>query len=134
MADGGYGVTITFGTSSFTAQVISDPQFSGQERTAIETTHHAVTNGWRTFIPGDLKDPGGITFDINFDPDAQPPITAAPETITLTFPVPSGSSNGATLACSGFVTAWEAGTPIDDRMTASITIKFTGEPTWADAS
>lgn len=133
-ADGGYGVQITFATSSFTAEIINDPQFSGQERTAIETTHHAVTNGWRTFIPGDLKDPGGFTFDINFDPDDQPPIAGAVETITIEFPVPSGATTGATLACSGFVTSWEAGSPIDDRMTASITVKFTGQPTWTDAA
>lgn len=134
MADGGYGVSIAFGTSSFTADIIETPEFEEFTRTAIETTDHNVTNGYRTFIPGDLLDPGGFNWQINFDPDTQPPISAAAETITITFPVPSGSSNGATFACTGFLTSWRPIMPIDDRMTASINVKFSGEPTWTDAS
>lgn len=132
--DQGYGITIGFGTSSFSAEVIEDVDASPVERTAIETTHHAVTGGYRTYIPGDLIEPGGFSFRINYDTDVQPPIADVAEVITLTFNPAVGETVGATLVCTGFLTSWTWANPIDDRRTANIDVKFTGVPVWTDAS
>ncbi len=130
--DVGTGVTITF-QSGFFAE-ITDVRVSGYHRDAIETTHATSTNGWRTFIPSDLTDVGQIEVDLNFNADDTPPIDQVAEDVTLTFPIPSGSTTGATFKASGFMTDFEIGVPIDDRMTASATIKYTAAPTWVDAA
>lgn len=130
--DMGYGVSISF-SSGFIA-LIRGVRISNYNRDPIETTHASSTSGWRTFIPSDLKGGQQIEVDMLFKPDATPPITDAAETVTLTFPVPSGLSNGATLASSGFLVAFGNEVPYDGVMTATATIQLTGAPTWTDAS
>lgn len=135
MADVGTGTTITFGTSSFTAEVMS---LAGNDitREDIDVTHMGSTN-YREFIPSDLADGGTIEMEINFDPDDQPPITGAAETITITFPLPSGQSTPADLEFTGYVNSWSWNAPLEENMTATITIKVDGvttEPTWTDSA
>lgn len=129
-ADIGTGTTITFGTSSFTAEIMS---VNGNDitREDIDTTHMGTTN-YRTFIPADLVDGGSIELEINFDPDSQPPIAGAAETITITFPLPAGQSTPADLEFSGYVNSWSWGVPNEEKMTATLTIKVDGntEPDW----
>lgn len=134
MADGAHGATITFQSGFFGE--ITAIALSGYARGATETTHSTSTSGWKTFQPSDLKDAGELEVTIRFDPDDTPPIDQAAETVTLTFPVPSGLTNGATLAATGFMTNFNANldTIGDDAMEASATIKYSGVPTWTDAS
>lgn len=129
MARNGTGITIGFGTSNFTAEIMS-VNGSGITRPSIDTSHHGSTE--RTFIPGDLVDNGTVDVEINFDPDEQPPIDEAPETVTITFP--TALDNGATLVGSAFVTDWEWGGPLEDKLTASFTLKWAGAVTWTDES
>lgn len=131
-ADVGFGVSVTFQSGFFAW--ITNVRLSGYSREAVETTHAASTNGWAEFIASDIKNAGQLQVDISFDPDDTPPIDQAAETITVTFPIPAGLSNGATLQCTGFMIDYEAGVPIEGKMTASATLKFSGEPTWSDAS
>lgn len=132
MADTGFGASITFQTGFFAKfRVIEE---LGSTREAIETTHNASTNGWATFIPSDIKKMKRCRVQMLFNPDATPPIDQAAETITITFPVPAGSSNGATLQCSGFMTDAGARIPYDDLMTQDVELQLSGEPTWTDAS
>lgn len=123
--DVGTGTTIGFGTSSFTAE-ITNVGLDGITRPSIDTSHMSSTE--RTFIPGDLVDHGSVQVDINFDPDDQPPIAGAAETVTITFP------SGATLVGSAFCTDWSAAVPLEEKMTASFTLKWADEPTWTDAA
>lgn len=118
MAIIGTGTTITFGTSSFTAAVISIGQIASNERVAIETSHMGTTD-WHTFLPGKLVDGGELQFQIAFAPAAVPPITGPAETITIAYP-------GGTYVGSGFVTNYTPTAPLEERMTADITIKWTG--------
>lgn len=133
-ADQGFGVTITF-SSGFLA-LVTNVEWSGIARDAIETTHSTSTSGYRTWIPSDLKDPGELAIDLLFDPDDSPltPLTAAAATVTVTYPIPAGGSVAATWACSGFLTGFSVGIPIDDKMSAQATIKFTGVPTFTAGS
>lgn len=132
MADEGFSTTITF-SSGFCAEVQS-VALNGYARNAIETTHMTTPQGWRTFQPSDLKDPGTLAIEMSFRPNDTPPLTSTAETITVTFPIPAGGSTGATLACSGFMTTFEFADPMDERMTASTELKFTGPPTWTDGT
>lgn len=132
--DVGFGTTITF-ASGFMAKITS-VSWGGIAREPKETSHMTSTNGWRTFIPSDLKDPGELTVELQFDKNAatKTNIGGAAETITVTFPVPAGGSTAATWACSGFMTSFEMADPMDDVMTATAGLKFSGEPTFTDGT
>ena len=128
--DVGTGTTIVFGTSAFEAHLLS---VNGTDitRAVVDSTHMGTT-GERTKIFGDLFDPGSVECEIALDPDAQPPIGAAVETITITFPIPTGMATGANIAGTGACTAWSWGDPLEDKMTATMTVTWDGEtgPTW----
>ena len=130
--DIGTGASIAFGTSNFTAEVMS---INGNDisRPSIDSSHLGTT-GARTFLPGDLVDNGSVELEINFDPDEQPPIAGAAETITVTFPTPPGGSTPADAEFSGFVTNWSWGVPLEDKMTATITLKISGAIAWTDSA
>ena len=130
--DVGTGTTITFGTSGFSARVssIDGPSMS---RTTVETTHLA-TSQWRTHMPGDLADLGEITLTVHHDPSLTPPIRQAAETVTITFPVPSGLTNPATCVFTAMCIGYSASIAIDELMTASMTLKGSGAPTITAAS
>jgi len=136
MADIGTGASISFPTSGWTAQLTA---INGVDITRSEhgTSHLGTTTGM-TFIPGDLFDPGGLDLELHFDQDNTltnvPPYNAAAETITVTFPTPSGGAGGATMAATGFMTAFSWTGPLEELMSASATIKFSGNITWADAT
>lgn len=133
MADVGTGGSVAFGTSSFTAAWQSI-EWDEVTRTVVDTTHLGTTGGM-TYMPGDLHETGGVTVEIQYDPDAQPPYTTAAETVTVTYPVPSGSTNGATVEGSGFVDSFTpGGMTVDELMTATMHIKFSGSLTFTDAS
>lgn len=121
MAATGYGITITFG-GGFLAEIIdtTPPEIS---REAIDTSHTTTADGAMTFIPSDLIDYGEMTVEINFDPSLTPPIEDDPESVTISFP------SGAAWSFSGFLTNYSGAAPIDDRMTATVTVKVTGKIT-----
>ena len=132
MADVGTGTTITFGTSGFNAALISIDGPS-RSREAVPTSHLS-TSGYHTSMPADLVAGGEINCTFQHDPDKSPPITGAIETITITWPIPSGLSSGATWASSGYLTGYTPGAAVDELMEGSATIMLTGSPTDADAS
>lgn len=125
--DNGTGASITFGTSGFTANLTAI-NGEGIERASIETTHLGTTTA-RTFMGGDLFDPGNVSLELQFDPDNKPPFTGASETITVTFPLSSGGSTAATWAASGFVTGFDYGAPLEELMTGTMTVKLSGDIT-----
>ena len=137
--DIGTGTTITFGTSNFSSE-LTGLGWSGIARESVDTSHMgtsaagATEIGQRTFIPGDLVDPGEISIELHFDPDQQPPIDQATETITISFPLVAGDATPADWACSGFMTDFELGVPLEDKMTATATLKITGNITLTAAA
>lgn len=131
MADTGNGATITFGTTGFTGEIIS---IGGNEASleALDTSHLGTT-GNMTKAPADLVDQGDFSIEFFFDPDTQPTIGTV-ETITVTFPVPSGGLTGATLAGTGFINSFKWG-PLENnslmRGTAGITWSGVTGPSWS---
>ncbi|MCP5017109.1 MAG: hypothetical protein GY938_17835 [Ketobacter sp.] len=130
MADVGTGTTIAFATSTFTAEVMN---INGSDisREDIETSHMGTT-GYKTYIPSKLVDGGTVDLEIAFDPDDQPPVSGASEVITVTFPTPSGGSSGAKVVFTGYVNTWTWTDPLEEKMTASLTVKVDGQtaPAW----
>ena len=128
--DIGFSSTITASSSFFTG-VLRDVTLDLGERSAVDSSHMTTTNGWRTFIPGDLKDPGTLTCDVLFNPGNltgwKTILSSTRETFTFTSP--SAGTSSATYACSGFAIGGSIAIPMDDMMAGTITIKFTGEPT-----
>jgi len=137
MADQGFGTTITFQSGVFGE--IKAANFSGITREELDTTHMGSTNGWKTFLASDLKDAGEVSVEIHWHPHTKmaalkTALTAAAETITVTAPVPTGGSVGATFVCSGFAKSWDMGMPHDGLMTSTVVLKFSGEPTMTAGS
>lgn len=124
MADTGFGTTITF-DSGFLAEIrsINGPSIS---REFIDTSHMGTAGGYRTSIPQDLADPGELEVEMLFDPDEEPPIDGAPESVTITWPIPSGGSTAATWVFSGSLVGFDVTAPYDDLMTATARLKIHG--------
>lgn len=125
------GLTIAFATSGFSAEII-DVALGGISREPIDTSHMgtaaagALEFGNKTFIPGRLVDGGEYTIETHFNPQDLPIIGASAEVITVTFPKAPADATPATYVFNGFVTAVDNALPLDEKMTASITVKVTG--------
>lgn len=133
VVDNGTGAVITF-SSGFLGRIL-DISWSGIERESLETSHMGTAAptagkfGNRTFLPGDLTDPGECTIEIHYNAhDVIPPFTVA-ETVTVKAPLVAGDATAASWAGSGFLTSFEWGIPLEEIMTATATIKFSGEIT-----
>ncbi len=97
------GMTIAFGTSSF------DPTYTGITPGGVSRGEHGIShlelaaNAEALWVPGKLLvyEPWELRYI--FDPDDIPPITAAAETLTITYQLPTGQSTAANLSGTGFV-------------------------------
>ena len=131
-----FGVTITYG-SSFLAKIL-DLSWDGFERESVPTSHNTSTNGYETFIPGDLKTPGKLTVTLQFDKNAATKTNLANatlETITVSYPTPTGGSAGGSWACSGFLMSFSwRGSIRGPLAQATAVLKLSGEPTFTDGS
>jgi hypothetical protein len=125
-ADTGFGITIEF-ASGFLAEII-DFTPPAESRDAIDTSHSTTPQGRRTKIPGDLIDSGEAEVTIAFHPDKTVPIDQPPEAVTINFP------SGTTWDFQGFMTNHAPAAPIDDRMTADVTIAASGPITITPAA
>lgn len=122
------GITISFGTSAWVAQILR-AGIAGRERPSIDVAHMGTTGG-RPKTPGKLYEPGKLELDVIYDPDTEPPISAVPETITMTFPKKaSASASGHIKAFNGFIMSVDSEMPLEDKMTAKITIQKSGNDT-----
>lgn len=104
---------------------------SGPNMTAatVDVTDHDST--WAEYVPG-MKDAGEVTLDINFmstvtQRAVRDAIGAAEAAYTIEFP------DGTVAAFSAIVTAFgmTAG-GVNDKLSASITLKIDGAVTWTD--
>lgn len=133
--DTGHGASITF-SGGFAADIkmIEPPEFSIP---ALDITHLGTTGSYMQKVAGDLQDLSEVEFDFFFNPQTRPTIGGTAQTITITFPVPSGLTTGATLAGTGFLTKWKPqGLKTNEMMMAKGSIQFDGVtgPTWTSAS
>ena len=126
----GTGASITFASTGCTLLATSI-QSQGIAWEAIPTTHLGTTNA-KTFIRGDLYDPGTITVNFLTEPENLDTLlsnAAASETITITYP----DTGAATEASSGFITSIDPATSeVDTVVQGSLSVKRTGVITFTD--
>ncbi len=103
---------------------------------AIEITHHSSPDGWREYIGG-LLEGGEVSLDVNFNPTGathsytsgliKDMVNRTVRNFQLVFP----NVGATTWTFAALVTSFEPSEPIDDKLSASITLKVTGKPTLA---
>jgi len=120
----GTGTTVSIGGSAV-AEIL-DVTPPGMSRESIATSHMGSTTA-HSFLPSKLYDGGEVGLEIAFDPNWAVPISDDAASVVITFP-DSGSS---TWTFNAFVTGYEPADPLEDRMTATLTLKVTGEITIA---
>ena len=121
----GTGTTITFGTSGFSANLLSIGGIS-MERGSLQTSYMG-TSADHTFIPLSLTDNGEVEIEFEFNGDDDPPISDAAETVTIDV---GGQGVGFKPSCTAFMTNYSASVPLEDKCTATATLKVSGDWTW----
>ena len=134
-ADTGFGSTLTGLTPEITGYLRNIS--GGPSRGTANTTHSATTNGWATFLPTDVKDPGEFTAELIHDNgvDFKNVMEDVEASVTLT--LPNNGTTAETYVCPAFLTSYEisiTAAPEDDTITANVTIKLSGEPALAVAT
>ena len=115
----GTGFTITFGTSSWTAEIeeITPP---GSSRPVIDTSHQTTTT-YRTKTPGKLVDNGDLEITGHYYVSLAPPIASVAETITL-----ADVNEASSLDFTGFMHDYKPQGAFDDKMMFSAAIAVSG--------
>ncbi len=102
----------------------------------VEATHMASPNRRREYVPGLIEDGEG-TFEMNLVPGSATDLLIQAalsdgETRSYKIVVPDGAF-GWEIQGDCIVKGYERNIPIDDRMTATLTVRFTGASTEAAA-
>lgn len=140
----GYGTTYEIWDASLTtpafvevAEVINvTPGEAAADR--IDATHMQSPGRRREYISG-LIDNGEATFEINYIPGSATDILLrtlfeSGDTVEhrITFPAPTGDPRP-TVTYDASIIGYSKAIPIDDRMTATITVAVSGAETWGTA-
>ena len=99
----------------------------------IDATHMESPSSYREYLPS-LLDSGEITFDLNFLPAVAAQTGVRTDMLNRTkrnWQIVFTDSGTTTYSFAGFVTAFEPSAQIDDKLSASATIKVTGPVTSA---
>lgn len=137
----GYGAAVTFKIGVAAAVALGEVTSIGlpnPQQADVEATHFASPGRAREYIPG-LIDNGEITIGVNFDAgsatdDLVNDALAATAPIEVVITVPTSSGTGQKFTFPGVVKGFEKDIPIDDRQTATITIRVAGAVVQAAAS
>ena len=133
------GSTVAFATTAFTGK-ITGIDFSGTSRPAVDTSNIGLgvyatgVSAYRTFIPSGLIDGGELKLDLIWTHGAEPPISKAAESITLTL-TNLGSGAAGVITFPGFVSGYSISGEQDGCWKGTVTVKVSGAPTvWTVAS
>lgn len=107
---------------------IKGPQL---KRDTYDVSDHDSPSQWEEHIGG-FKRSGEVSLDINYDPSVHNSLLAdlndaTPRNYQMVFP----DSPPSTWSFKAILTGFEPGAPHDDKLTASVTFKVTGVPTFA---
>jgi hypothetical protein len=121
--DVGTGTVVTFNSVAIGELTnLSGPGIS------VETfdTSDMDTTAWKTFIAGDLKDPGEIELEIFHEATAAiPSIGGVAATLTILW----AGDAGEIWSCSAIMTGYDPTSPLEGLMTATYKFKVTGAVT-----
>jgi predicted secreted protein len=138
-ASAGYGVQLQVDDGSGSFSTIAEvTSLSGPELSAdtADVTHHQSPGGWEEHIPTILRS-GEVSATINYLPgdstqDASSGLLSLLDSKTkrdykIIFP----DAASTTWTLSAYVTGFSPSAPVDDRLSADVTLKATGQPTLA---
>lgn len=100
----------------------------------VDASHMTSTNRYREFISG-LRDAGEVSIEINFDPDGTDIANAFTDfnaNVARNYQIVWADTSE--FEFSGICTGVETGAPVDDKMSATLTYKITGQPALTQAS
>lgn len=130
------GAAIDFG-------YITNMSFSGMSKPTADVSHFGTVMS--EFISTGVADAGEVTFDLIFDSNDQAWngstgdaimvdfMAGTMREVTITYDDLGGTQSTQTFVCNGIITAMGLGSGgMADALTASMTIKFTGEPSITD--
>ena len=132
--DTGHGAAVAFGTSTFiNARTKIKP--SGYSLPEVRLPHLGLADGVNTpGMAGDIATPDPVEVEVYRDPSISPPRRVT-ETITLTYPIPSGLTNGATETFSATIVKVSQGELMsNDVMKQTLTLAVLGTITLVVAS
>lgn len=125
MAKNGTGITVTW-ESGFLAEII-DVTPPGASLEMINISHMSTTDA-HEFLQAALVDWGEAVFELAFDPGMTPPIGNAFSACVITF------RDGETWSFIASMSGYTPRAPMEDRMTATATLKVSGKVTMTEDS
>jgi len=119
------GITVSW-QSGFFAEILNF-RWGGISREVISTSN-ASTTGFHTKIPSTLLNGGQVEVELIFDPelDWTAAMSAAAEAVVVTYADPAPAS---TDSFSAFASGFQIEGPLEDKMTATVTLETTGTVT-----
>lgn len=143
MSDGtiGFGTLLKVGDGggpeTFTAIAeIADISGPGLSHEPVQATHMQSPGAWHEYIKG-LKDGGEISLDLTYLPghatqDASTGLLKDfNDRILRNFQLVFPDTGTTTWSFAAFITGFEPSAPKDDRLSAAVTLKISGQPTLA---
>ena len=136
----GFGTRLYMGaTANATALTklaeVTSVSFPDETVAEVEVTHYESPGRSREFIPG-LSDNGSITFTINWVPGSATDTlltTAKGDRATRPVRIVTPGDDDQMFTFPAFVSGISRAAPIDDRMTADVTLRVAGAVVIADA-
>lgn len=102
--DTGQGASITLSTSALTYKWRKIGKVDNTREKVEDTDLSNAT--YKSYLPGDLAEPGEFEVEFCFNPVATlPSPVAVAETVTITGPIPVGGTSAASLTGTGFITS-----------------------------
>lgn len=123
------GVGTVFNRNSSPIAEVNSITGPGMTRDFIDVTSLDSTGGYREFIAG-FRDGGTVVLNMNFSVDTYSLMKNDFESDTaVAYSIVLPDSDGTTISFNGLVTECPITVPTDDKVTADVTIKVTGEVT-----
>ena len=125
------GVGTTFQRNSVNVAEVNSITGPNMSRNTIDVTSLDSTSGYKEFIAG-FRDGGEITLNMNFTRDSYDDFQVDFESNDLqSYGITLPDSGATQFTFSGLVTALGMAIPMDDKVTADVTIKISGVVTLA---
>ena len=130
------GTTVTIATNPYAAKITS-LDISGHERPVLDSTGLDATT-WRTKVLGDLLEPLQVSCEIYVNPDdldtLQTAITAGVSQVDIEFPTVAAQTTGAIISGNGAIISHSISGSVDEMITGTFVIQYTGSVTFTDGS
>lgn len=111
--------------------LVGDITPPGLEADSIDMTTHDSPHGYRQYVQG-LKDGGEVSIELKFVPSEETHVLLLNDyeegknrKYRIVFP----DENNTTWEFEAHITGFEPDAPVEDELTASVTLKVTGKPT-----